>query len=362
MIPTFPLAFRIAAAVAILVTIGAAFTLDYPPIDVVQRGYRGVGMNENYNPRLLARQEEANIVPAELPLASPAGPKAGEVYHNVRVLGDLSVGQFTRVMATITNWVAPKQGCAYCHAGANLASDALYTKVVSRRMLQMTRHINADWQTHVQNVGVTCWTCHRGNSVPSQIWFTDPGPPHAGGVAQDWSGKNHPAAAINDTSLPADPFTPFLLHDAQIRIQSETALPTNDYASIKQTDWTYALMIHFSQALGVNCTYCHNSREWRDWSQSTPQRVTAWYGIRMVRNLNNAYLQSIADVFPANRLGPTGDVPKINCATCHQGAFKPLYGADVLKDNPELAGPSPETLHSAATAPASTAVAATSPQ
>ena len=35
-------------------------------------------------------------------------------------------------------------------------------------------------------------------------------------------------------------------------------------------------------------------------------------------------------------MGPTGDVAKVNCATCHQGAYKPLYGAPMAKDYPEL--------------------------
>ncbi len=77
------------------------------------------------------------------------GPKAGAVYKNVQVLGDLSVGQFTRLMVSITNWVAPTQGCAYCHNTANMAEDSVYTKVVARRMIQMVQHINADYQPHV---------------------------------------------------------------------------------------------------------------------------------------------------------------------------------------------------------------------
>ncbi len=28
---------------------------------------------------------------------------------------------------------------------------------------------------------------------------------------------------------------------------------------------------------------------------------------------------------------------KLNCATCHQGAYKPLFGQSMLKDHPELA-------------------------
>jgi photosynthetic reaction center cytochrome c subunit len=64
--------------------------------------------------------------------------------------------------------------------------------------------------------------------------------------------------------------------------------------------------------------------------------VTAWYGIRLVRQLNNEYLTPLTGTFPPSRLGPHGDVAKTNCATCHQGAYKPLYGASMVKDYPEL--------------------------
>ena len=60
----------------------------------------------------------------------------------MQVLGDLSVAEFTRTMASITEWVSPEEGCNYCHIPENLASDDIYTKVVSRRMLQMTQDIN----------------------------------------------------------------------------------------------------------------------------------------------------------------------------------------------------------------------------
>jgi photosynthetic reaction center cytochrome c subunit len=58
----------------------------------------------------------------------------------------------------------------------------------------------------------------------------------------------------------------------------------------------------------------------------------------MARDLNSNYLGSLAGVFPPDRLGPTGDVPKVDCATCHQGAYKPLYGADILNGHPGLTG------------------------
>jgi hypothetical protein len=72
---------------------------------------------------------------------------------------------------------------------------------------------------------------------------------------------------------------------------------------------------------------------------STPQRVTAWYGIRMVRDLNNNVMLPLKTELPAERLGPGGDVPKIYCATCHNGSNKPLYGAPMLQYYPELVRP-----------------------
>jgi photosynthetic reaction center cytochrome c subunit len=47
----------------------------------------------------------------------------------------------------------------------------------------------------------------------------------------------------------------------------------------------------------------------------------------------------LTDTFPVDRKGLGGDVAKVNCATCHQGAYKPLYGYPMLKDHPYLAGP-----------------------
>jgi photosynthetic reaction center cytochrome c subunit len=56
----------------------------------------------------------------------------------------------------------------------------------------------------------------------------------------------------------------------------------------------------------------------------------------MVRHLNNDYLVPLQSVFPASRLGPTGDSPKVNCATCHNGVYKPLFGTNLVQYYPEL--------------------------
>ena len=309
-----------------------------PPVDAVQRGFRGTGMEQVYNPRTLAENADINKVPVALDPASPDGPKAGQVYQNVKVLGNLSVGEFARNMTAITNWVAPKEGCVYCHNPQNFADDGKYTKVVARRMIQMTQHINADWKPHVAATGVTCYTCHRGNPVPNGVWFTAKTPVQDGRSTGGQAGQNLAKESVAFASLPNDPFTPFLLQNAAIGVNSPVALPEGNRKSIKQTEWTYGLMMHMSDALGVNCTYCHNTRAFSSWETSTTQRVTAWYGIRLARDLNVNYLDPLTAVFPPNRLGPTGDVAKINCTTCHQGAYKPMYGASMLSGHPELLG------------------------
>lgn len=339
---------RIYGVIALAIALLASAGCERPPMESVQGGYRGLGMDEVINPRIDAVKARDNAVPAALPTAPSGGPLATSVYQNVQVLKDLNVAQFARVMVAITQWVAPAdQSCNYCH-GPNMASDERYTKVVARRMLQMVRHINADWQNHVQAVGVTCYTCHRGNAVPRNVWFINPGESNEAGLIAGNAGKNKPSAPAGLSALPYDPFTRYLLEDRNVRVIGETVLRDGDLASIKTTDFTYALMIHFSQSLGVNCTYCHNSRSFAVWDASTPKRVTAWYGIRMVRDLNNDYLVPLTDKFPQHRLGVLGDVAKVNCATCHQGVFKPLYGVSMAQSYPELQG----EMHAEPAAPA----------
>ena len=103
-----------------------------------------------------------------MPLPADGGPTRGRSYQNVKVLGDISTERFDHLMAEINQWVAPpEQGCNYCHNPENMASDEKYTKVVARRMMQMTQTINSRWSSHVQQTGVTCYTCHRGNAVPT---------------------------------------------------------------------------------------------------------------------------------------------------------------------------------------------------
>ena len=330
------------AVIASLLTIAMLFTAGWthPPILGTQNGFRGLAMVQLTTPAAKAKLEKANALPDPVPLASADGPRAIDTYKNVQVLKDLSTEQFNTLMAAITEWVAPQQGCAYCHNTDNLSDDGIYAKKVARRMLQMTRHINTDWKAHVANTGVVCWTCHRGNPVPTNVWYQDTGFPQAGGDSTSNYGFGHPSKANGSTAMPQDPYSPLLDKAGVIRVMATTALPKEGSfgAPLMQAEQTYSLMIAMTNGLGVNCTFCHNTRQFSDWSQSPPQRVTAWHGIQMVRDLNGAYLGPLKDVYPATRLGPAGDAPKASCATCHQGANKPLLGVSLAKDYPELGG------------------------
>jgi photosynthetic reaction center cytochrome c subunit len=327
--------------IATLLTIAMLFTAGWvhPPIYGTQTGFRGLAMNQLTTPAAQQRQALANALPDPIPAAAPEGPKASQVYQNVQVLKDITAVQFNTLMAAITEWVAPQQGCNYCHNPDNLADDSIYAKKVARRMIQMTQAINTDWKAHVANTGVVCWTCHRGNPVPQYTWYDGQGNPQAGGFATTNYGMGHPSWANGSTAMPQDPYPPLNEKDAVIRVQATKALPvSSNGASLLATYETYSLMISMSEGLGVNCTFCHNTREFGQWGESTPQRVTAWHGIRMAENLNISYLDPLKDVLPADRLGKLGDAPKLNCMTCHQGASKPLLGVSLAKDWPELGG------------------------
>lgn len=338
------------------------------PKKVEQTGYRGTGGDQVTAVKRIAAQA-VPAPPFELP--ADGGPTAGETYQNVKVLNGLSAERFNYLMASINNWVAPqtgdpnKVGCNYCHNPENMASDEKYTKVVARRMIQMTMNINSTWSTHVKQTGVTCYTCHRGNAVPQYKWAMADDPNATIRLMGNKHGQDTPTSAVAFSSLPYDPFASDLGGNGKIRVQDPHAV-ADGYrgASIADTEKTYGLMMHMSSALNVNCTYCHNTDSFSSWSNSRPQRAVAWYGIRMVRDTNENYISSLTSVFPANRKGPHGDVYKVYCTTCHQGLNKPLGGKSMLGDYPFLRGPigaAPAMEAPAAPAPAAPVAAATVP-
>ncbi len=266
-------------------------------------------------------------------------PLAKDIYDNVQVLGDLTEDNFNRLMLSITQWVSPDEGCAYCHGDADIEAygeDTLYTKVVARKMIQMTQNINESYEDHVQDAGVNCYSCHRGEPVPSGVWFNvSPVNEHVSG----WSAVQNRATSVSQsTSLPSDALEKYLADYNTIRVHDlESRVDNEGTASIQDTERTYSLMNYFSNSLDVNCTYCHNTRAFYELEESTPQLDQAQVGIGMVQEINIDYLSELEDLLPEERLGLIhGDVPKVGCMTCHKGYNKPLNGTDMISDWPEL--------------------------
>lgn len=331
----------------ITILIAASFSLtlagcEFGPKATVQNGYRGTGMNQVVNNRYVTRQQ---AIPANIyETPDDSGPRASETYQNVQVLGGISTERFNHFMANMNNWVVPaglpesEQGCNYCHNPNNMASDEKYQKVAARKMIQMNQNINANWKSHVQETGVTCWTCHRGNAIPKNVWALD-GPDGNGTITGKKYGQNTPDARVGFASLPNQGFARYLLasNSMNARVGSPGIHPSpNHVVSTKEAEKVFGFMTHMSTSMGVNCTFCHNSGSFQAWNMSTPKRALSWYAIRMIRDSNENYVTVLNNVLPADQKGPHGDPYKVNCATCHNGINKPMYGVSMRAENPAL--------------------------
>ncbi|AHM03483.1 Photosynthetic reaction center cytochrome c subunit [Roseibacterium elongatum DSM 19469] len=321
---------------AMLVTWGQPYATDS-----MQTGPRGTGMHvaefvsdlEAGDPTIAGYFTSEPVVP------TADSERAGDVIEGAEpLLADLSVENYNRLIEAMRSWTGIP----------DLLEPGLdnYQTTVARRMIQMTQNINQNWAAHVQanaEVGVTCYSCHRGMPVPNNIWYRVS--PVNENVAGWSANQNRVTMASNFTSLPSDYLEHYLIeneegfyndinvHDLASRVQQQPGDPL-----IQQTERTYAFMNYISNSLGVNCTFCHNTRAFYDPGQVTPQWATATLGITMVQEIIAEYLLPLQDVLPEERLGPVyADMPLAACRTCHQYEQQPLNGLNVIRNWPELA-------------------------
>ena len=287
--------------------------------------------------------------PPPLPPVQAGGLSATDTYKNVKVLTDVSAAEFMRLQHAITQWVSPKQGCGFCHAGGDYASEANPMKDAARVMLRMVRHVNADWGNHVNPAGVTCYTCHRGQPIPAETWFPSRPRPDRPFIAKqdDWQ----ESADTVRKFFPDAGFEEYFVQAEPISVQSTTPLPSGTVSTSIVAKRVYEMMMQMSDGIGVNCGYCHNSRVFQSWEQSTPYRWSGYDGIRLTRDLNRNFLLQVAPlvpetrelvretqipVLPARETGVQGGNGLVVCATCHYALPKPLNGAEMLPDYPGL--------------------------
>lgn len=355
---------KIGTALSAGAALATLFVLFVPhwhhPVDGHQQSYRGQGMVQfdNAEPQVaLVNRPPAPPPPDRWGITGAAladTRPAAEAFHNLQVVKDGTAGDFMKLHVAITQWVAPQQGCAFCHQGGDFASDAKPQKQAARDMLRMTRTLNADWQPHVGPSGVTCFTCHRGQNVPQFMWYPAAAPQKSPFIAKQepW----HEAASTVRDFFPDAGYAEYLLQDTKARGSSYTALPTTGAPAPIEVVRLYEVMMQMSDGIGVNCGFCHDSRAFYDWSQSTPARWTGLSGIHMTRAINAGTLLPLAHTIPqirtqvpdpkppampASESGPQNGNGLATCATCHYGSPKPLDGLNLMADFPGLKGAIP---------------------
>jgi hypothetical protein len=97
--------------------------------------------------------------PQQPPPPAPGERRQGPPPKNLKLLDP------ENLMPTMMSFkVALGVECSFCHVQGDFASDDKPTKDMARKMIVMTRSINANFPDG--KIHVTCYTCHRGSTEP----------------------------------------------------------------------------------------------------------------------------------------------------------------------------------------------------
>ncbi len=96
-------------------------------------------------------------------------PDTSNTYgDNLKVLhGIHSRAQLLNVMRGFTEALGVK--CEFCHNTDNFASDEKIQKRTAREMIHMVANIDENYLDGPRMEKVTCFTCHRGQSIPKLV-------------------------------------------------------------------------------------------------------------------------------------------------------------------------------------------------
>lgn len=91
--------------------------------------------------------------------------------HEPPFASNLKVLTFVKSRAQLLSWMEMMEeslgvNCDFCHNPQNFASDVKPTKLRARSMLKMLLQIRHEYFTFPHAIKPTCYTCHRGHTIP----------------------------------------------------------------------------------------------------------------------------------------------------------------------------------------------------
>ncbi len=182
-------------------------------------------------------------------------PVAETKYKNIQVLRGIPARDVEPIMRSLNRALGVQ--CVACHVQDQWDNDAKPQFATARKMFQMVKVLNENQLAGTR--GVSCWTCHAGQTTPSRLPRTS-----LDAELANW---------------PAD-----LGHSP---------------ASLKTTMSVYDVTLHKS------CDFCHLKTDWKSDRKSAFKMV--------------ARMTSMFKVFP--QYMPAG--ARTQCWMCHKGAKKP---------------------------------------
>jgi photosynthetic reaction center cytochrome c subunit len=234
-----------------------------------------------------------------------AGLQAGQEYinqfpqpQNVQVLTGMNTQQIWNYMQWQVSG-AMGVGCQYCHDINNYAADSYSEKVSSRLMLLLVQDLNSQYMVNLPNWRgnyVQCSTCHYnepyGMPTVSDTFLRSTPPIDV--VLEPLNDQGEPVRdPANEMSLQVA--TLYYLFNYQIWDPYDANDPTSGRGSLAltypegrtqdQVTINQNNMNLQSWALGVGCTYCHNSRNFYAYEAEQPlPQFDDTYGVNRLKS------------------------------------------------------------------------------
>lgn len=211
--------------------------------------------------------------PALIVVASLAAYSQVADFRNLEVLGGVAPPQMAIIMQATS--VSLGVDCDHCHVPGDFARDDIPAKATARNMMRMVERLSST--TFELLEAPSCWTCHRGSTLPEASL-----PP--------------PAAPID---APFEPFSDSTRPAGEIyeNVQVYEALRANELGDV---------MAAFTRALGVGCDHCHVPGDWASEGN-------------VLKQLTRIMVEVERSIAAEPGIGDGA----VTCWTCHRGAVTP---------------------------------------